>query len=417
MAARLAAGPMVGAVEMREATIWLQTDEAAEVWVEYWAVFDPDRILRSAPAQTAHTDAFTAKLVLGEVMPGVRYEYAVWLDGEPVLRPYALSFETPPFFRERNPPPDFTVALGSGHYVEQEGFEPPYVSLGGGYEVFDAILAQQPKFMLWLGDSAVMREPDWGSRSGYMGRYTHNRAHPALQPLLGGMPNAFALGAREYGPGDATRWFWNRGHALEAFEHFTANPTYGLPGLEGAMTRLRWGDADFFLLDVRSHRELEGTPKVLGEAQIDWLISALRRSDARFKIVCAGAPVLNPVEAAPNLREAKREADGLIDRLTDLEIEGLLFLSGGKRFGELTKRVRSGGYDLFDLTVGPLTMAPLESREEANYFREPATSTLERHFATISFSGSEAERALTLRVFAINGQELWSRTIPAAELR
>jgi len=34
----LQSGPMVGAVEMKEATLWLQTKEPGSVGVEYWSV-------------------------------------------------------------------------------------------------------------------------------------------------------------------------------------------------------------------------------------------------------------------------------------------------------------------------------------------------------------------------------------------
>ena len=131
----------------------------------------------------------------------------------------------------------------------------------------------------------------------------------------------------------------------------------------------------------------------------------------------AGAPELNPADSPENLSYAEREHTELLQTLRDASISGLFFISGGKPYGELTRLVHANSYNLFDLTVGPMTARPREKNEELNFFRMPGTSTYRRHFALIDVRGPEDDRALTMRVLSVDGKEIWSRTVRASALQ
>ncbi|MEN2992262.1 MAG: alkaline phosphatase D family protein [Bacteroidia bacterium] len=95
-----------------------------------------------------------------------------------------------------------------------------------------------------------------------------------------------------------------RQHAMEAYRQFF--PHYPLPAPEEALFQsFRWGDVEFFFLDTRSART--GTMRVfelgelgryyfrpkpeitlLGAQQREWLLDALRRSTAKWKIILSG---------------------------------------------------------------------------------------------------------------------------------
>jgi alkaline phosphatase D len=191
--------------------------------------------------------------------------------------------------------------------------------------------------------------------------------------------------------------------------------------LEGVATQFRYADVDFFVLDVRSYRNdtpiSSSSPQILGKDQIEWLRQALIHSEATFKIIIGGAPILNPANSRSNLSYAEREHNELLQMLRDARIAGLFFISGGKSYGELTRLVHANSYNLYDLTLGPLTANPGNNEEELNFFRQPGTSTFERHFALIEFGGSEENRKLTIRVMSVEGKELWSRSISANSLQ
>ena len=134
-------------------------------------------------------------------------------------------------------------------------------------------------------------------------------------------------------------------------------------------------------------------------------------------MIVAGAPILNPAKSPSNLSYAEEERSRLLQMLRSSKIKGVFFISGGKYYGEITRLVHANSYNLFDLTVGPLTANPRDNEDELNFFRMPGSSTFERHFALIDISGPEEDRELTIRVMSLEGELLKSRTIKASELK
>jgi alkaline phosphatase D len=302
----------------------------------------------------------------------------------------------------------------------EEGFEPPYQIMGAGYDIFETIMAANPALMLWLGNTAHLRESDWSSKSGYLKRYSHARSTPALAKLLSSTPNYATWGEADYGSPNAGGRYSYREFAEASFNAFWPR-SVAIPSLKGIATRFRYADVDFFMLDTRSYRNDTPTSRepfeFLGAQQIEWLRQELIRSTATFKVVLAGAPILNPAKSRSNLSYAESEHTRLLQMLRSEEISGLFFISGGKYYGELTRLVHASSYNLFDLTVGPLTANPRDNEDELNFFRMPGSSTFERHFALIDFTGPEEERRIAIRIMSLEGKELWKREITASDLR
>ncbi|MEM9226409.1 MAG: alkaline phosphatase D family protein [Verrucomicrobiota bacterium] len=416
----LKAGPMVGYTDMREAALWVQTAGPSEVKIAYWPKDDPSAYVTTLAVVTEAKDFYTATLVAGPLMPGTEYSYEVILNDKPVSLAYTTGFTTPPDFRDRFPPPDLTVALGSGNYVNDAPFDPPNRIPGGDYSIFLAIEAKRPDLMIWLGNNIFLREADWGSRSGIFDRYSHNRSVPELQPLLGSLPHLAVWSQHEYGPPQADRYHLGRSHATEAFQSFWANPPHREQEGLGNAAAFRWSDVDFFILDDRSFRDLSDPVKdersILGEAQLSWLLQSLKQSQATFKIVAMGSPVLNPAESPLHFNAARAEREKLLEEITKADVRGIFFISGGKDFGELTKVVRAGSPDIYEITLGPLTNRPAERTDELNYFRTPGTSAFQRHFAILEVSGPEEDRKLTVTVYDVNGIEKWTKSIKRSEM-
>lgn len=417
LSAGLSTSPMLGPIEMREAKIWVQTTSPALVRIAYAKDGQESETIWSLPQETNSKAGNTALIQLSNVEPGHTYQYRVEVNGDLVDGSY--QFSTPSFYHGRTPPPDFSIAVGGAHYVNQEGFEPPYQTLGGGYDIFETIRSTDPKLMIWLGNTTHLRESDWASHSGYIKRHTHARGLPQMSKLLANVPQYATWGVSDYGGLGAGSSYSYRSYAETTFLSFwpSAAP---VSELNGIATRFRYADVDFFLLDTRSFRNDHPTStspvEILGAEQIEWLRAELVRSKATFKIVAAGAPILNPADSQTNLSYADSEHTRLLQMFRDEDISGLFFLSGGKYYGELTRLVHANSYNLFDLTLGPLTATPKDNQEELNYFRMPGTSVFERHFANLEFSGPEDERVLTIRVINENGDVLWSRKVSASEL-
>jgi alkaline phosphatase D len=416
--AELVNGPMLAHVAMREAKVWVQADAPSIARIHYTDVTNAGAGIWTVPVETEANRGHTAVLTLDQVEPGTRYRYYVELNGERVGQ--EASFSTLENYFDRSPAPDFRFAVGGAHYVTEDGFEPPYRTLGGGYDIFTSIAAQEPALMLWTGNTAHLRPADWSTRSGYLKRFTKARSVSQLGPLLESIPHYATWSTSDYGAPGGNRLSSTREIAEDSFTAFWPRPVK-VAQLDGIATQFRYADVDFFLLDVRSHRndtpDSSSSVEILGDAQIEWLRQALIQSTATFKIIVAGAPILNPADSRENLSYAEREHTNFLQMMRDERISGLFFLSGGKPYGELTKLVHANSYSLYDLTLGPLTAEAGERGDELNFFRSPGTSTFERHFALIECTGDESERALTIRVLSMEGKELWNRRIPASELQ
>jgi len=416
--AALISGPMLSHLEMREAKVWVQTDTPSLVRVAYATEGNNDTVIWSTPVETDADNGHTAVVTLDQIEPGQTYSYRVELNGELVTSPATLT--SPANYYDRTPPPNFKIAVGGAHYVIEEGFDPPYQILGSGYDIFNAIAESKPALMIWAGNTAHLRVSDWTTKSGYLKRFAKARSIPQLKTLLQSIPNYATWSDRDFGAPNGGLNSTTRSIAESSFEAYWPRPVE-INQLEGVATQFRYADVDFFMLDVLSYRNI--TPnsstraQILGKEQIEWLRQALIQSNATFKVIVAGAPILNPADSRSNLSYAESEHRELLQMLSEERIAGLFFVSGGKSYGELTKLVHANSYNLYDLTLGPLTANPGNNEEELNFFRQPGSSTFERHFALIEFTGSEEERTLTIRVMSIEGKELWNRSIPASSLQ
>jgi alkaline phosphatase D len=419
----LAAGPMLADVTMREGTVWVQTTAPAVVRLVVEA--DP---LAGQPMARPDTSAAvataadgTAAVRLTGLEPGTRYTYRVLVDGRPARVPYATALTTQPLWQYRTDPPAFTVAIGSCHY-DNDGYARPGAPYGGPTAIFEAIRAQSPDVMLWLGDNVYMRETDWWSPEGIAYRYAHGRATRDLQPLLASAVHYATWDDHDYGPNDSDRSYVHKGAALDVFRRYWPNPTHGVPGAPGAITQFQWGDAEFFLLDDRTYRSPNRAPAprtMLGETQLAWLLDALTASRSPFKVVAMGGQVVNPSEVFETYANvAPEERRRLFDEITARRIDGVVFLSGDRHMTELDRLERPGTYPLYDFTSSPLTAGPVTNPPDStNATRVPGTLVTGRHnFGTLSFAGPRTDRTLTMRTFGADGALLWATPPRPADL-
>ncbi|MGH7720897.1 MAG: alkaline phosphatase D family protein [Gemmatimonadaceae bacterium] len=419
----LQSGPMVGYSEMKEVLLWAQTRSPARVSFVYWDTAAPARRYRTAEVTTAQRSAYTARVVADSAEPGRRYAYELYINGTRAERPYPLRFQTQRLWQWREDPPSFRFVIGSCLYVNDPSYDRPGEPYGGGYEILAQMYAKRPDAMLWLGDNVYLREADWWSRTGIMYRYTHTRSMPELQPLLGSTHHYAIWDDHDYGPNDSDRTFREKDTTLEAFNTFWGNPAAGIAGVGGITTTFEWADVQFFLLDDRWNRtpnDATGRPRqMLGPEQVDWLVEALASSRAPFKLVAVGAQVLNPVARFEHYSTYAAEREELLSRIREHDIPGVIFLTGDVHHTSLSKLDRRGTYPLYDITISPLTagVASADAANEPNYLRVPNTVVLERNFATLDFSGPRTDRQLVITVFNTQGEQKWTHTIKASEVR
>jgi alkaline phosphatase D len=410
---KLKSGPMLGYNEMREASIWLQTNQPATVWAEYYN--DSLKLKhKTDPVVTQKSTAFTAHLLADSVLPGTKYTYQIFIDGKKLSFNYDLSFTTLPLWQHRSDAPDFSFALGSCFYANEPAFDRTEKAYGGGYGIFKEIDKQRPNFMLWLGDNTYLREPDWNTRAGIWHRYAHTRAITELQSLLAHSHHYAIWDDHDYGPNDSDRSFHGKKLTLEAFKLFWSNLNYGVGGTEGITGTFEWNDCQFFLLDNRWYRSqpkmADSSKQMLGKEQISWLMEALKNSKASFKFIAVGGQILNPLPIFENYAVYKQERDSLMNLIFENKIKNVVFLSGDRHFTELSM-IERGKNKIYDLTISPLTSSPFEHVTEKNYLRVPGTICEERNFGLIRVSGTKKDRKLELNIYNEKGEVRWNKII------
>ena len=185
---------MLGYADMREAMIWVQTTREAEVFIRYADQESPEIYHRTNIVKTTKEEAFTARLIADEVEPGRTYVYQLFIEDKAVEFSYPTVFSTPPIWRWRTDPPEFTMLTGSCAYINQPEYDRSGNPYGGDYRIFTHMAEQNADFMLWLGDNVYLREPDWNSRTGIQKRYSHTRSLAGIATVSGYDPSLCHLG-------------------------------------------------------------------------------------------------------------------------------------------------------------------------------------------------------------------------------
>jgi alkaline phosphatase D len=419
---KLQSGPMVGFSEMREVMLWVQTNEVAEVYFSYreksksiTKVFQTERV------KTSKKDAFTAHCLADQVLPGKDYEATLYINGEQVELPYPITFHSRDLWHWRSDPPSFKAVVGSCNYVPDEEFDRPGKPYGGDHEIFASILKQKPDFMVWLGDNIYLREPDWNTTTGINYRYTFSRSLEVLQPLLAQTHHYAIWDDHDFGPNDSDGSFVHKDKTLQAFKNFWANPSYGVNDQPGITSMFSWSDCDFFLVDNRYHRSQgwrsTGERGMLGENQFQWLIDALKSSQATFKFVCIGGMVLSDAEVFENYAAIfPDERKRILDALDSENLIGVIFLTGDRHHSELTAWKSDSGLVSYDLTVSPLTAGSYGGDGGKNSLLVPGSEIAARNFAELEVSGPREDRKLAITFRDKDGKKLWQREILAREM-
>ena len=423
----LRAGPMLGASEIQETQLWLQTHRPCRAQIHYWPEESPAEARLSVEILTTAENDHIALFQLRALRFGTRYAYDLYLDGERVDFERETTFQTQPMWRWRSDPPTFRVAIGSCAYVNDPPFDRPGTPYGGDERIFSTIAAQDPDLMVWLGDNVYYREADWLTEEGMRQRQAHTRAHPALQTLLSTAHHYATWDDHDYGPDNSDRTFRLRRVALEILEDYWPGPPRGTDETPGAFSRFEWGDVEFFLLDGRYHRSPNHLPpgpdkQMIGAAQMRWLKESLVSSNATFKIVVGGNQLLNPLLHSPRWQELwtlfPQELEEFLTFLATARVEGVVFLSGDRHYTELLKIERPGLYPLYEFTSSPLTAGTADGKRDAeNPVRVPGTFvTKQRNFGLLEVEGPADDRKLLLRTLDTDGRELWRHEIRREEL-
>jgi alkaline phosphatase D len=432
---RLVSGPMLGYQTHREVLVWIETADAQAVALSYHPAGQPDAVRRQTASSLSLTPAGTqvVKFILPLLEMGTTYTYALEIDDQPVTLPYPLSFKTTGQWEWRNPPPDFSFLFGSCAYFNDTPYDRPGTPYGAGTEIFQPMAKSGADFMIWGGDNLYLRESDWSSESGIWYRYSKDRSTPDLQPLLAAMPHFATWDDHDFGPNNSNTAYELKHVTLEAFQSYWGNRTYGEPDNPGIYGKFQWGDAAFFLLDNRYHRDESETDEAsvarktqYGRQQLDWLRQNLislkegnnvRHSPIRF--IVTGGQFLSDRSYPGSEGHSRYQAERaeILDIIRTHRIPGVIILSGDVHYTELARRTDLLPYPLYELTSSPLSSGAHSRTLHDDPARIEGTGVQTQNYCQIALSGPPNDRVITITCYDKTGAQLWSQIIRANDLK
>ncbi|GGM53551.1 alkaline phosphatase [Longimycelium tulufanense] len=467
---RLTHGVQTGDVTPHGALVWTRADRPSRMLVD--VSFDPSfRVARTVrgPVLTPDTDG-TGKVRLHHLPPGRRVHYRVRvadLDGRATAEPVTGSFRTAPLGRR---PVRF---VWSGDIVGQGwGINPDL----GGMTIFSAMAAREPDFFLCSGDTVYsdgpLREnvtlPD-GRRwrnivtpektkvaetlTEFRGQFAYNlldehfRRLAATAPTIGQWDDHEVL--NNWYPGEILtddRYTEKRvdvlaERAFQAFHEWV--PIDPRKAVDGRVYRnlAFGGHVELFVVDMRTYRDANspGTApyeRILGDKQARWLVDAMSRSRATWKIVAADMPLGlvvpdgDNIEAVANGRPgapAGREAElaRVLRELARRRVRNMVWLTADVHYTAAhhysPERAAVADFDPFwEFVSGPLHAGAFGPNEldptfgpEAVFVHAPPapnTSPLDgfQHFGEVEV---DTWGRLTVHLRDATGRALWSTTL------
>ena len=409
--AQLKSGPMLGYTTMMESVVWVQLEKQDSIRMDYYPTNNQSKS-QSVSSFADRKNGKIVHLVASQLEPGTTYSFKLYIGGKEVSEG---KFSSLSLWKHRTDPPNFSFAVGSCAYINEEKYDRPGEPYGRGYEIFESINQKNADMMLWLGDNIYLREVDWTSRSGIYHRYTEYKSLPELQGLWKSMPHYAIWDDHDFGSNDGDRSFVNKEISLEAFKNFWANMDYGVNEKKGITSQFAFNDIDFFLLDNRFYRtpneRKTGERYILGDEQVQWLIDALVNSKASFKMVAIGGQFLSTAEVYENHANYREERKKIIKLIEQEGIKNVVFLSGDRHKTELSKMQLDNGNLIYDYTCSPLTSKAYDSNNEGNSLQVEGTHVGTQNFGVLKLKGKWSERTLTIQTFDKMGQLIWEENI------
>ncbi|HEU4684588.1 MAG TPA: alkaline phosphatase D family protein [Nitrospira sp.] len=391
-------GTAIGDVTGRSAVLWLRTEGAKAVQIEWASVEASNASSSLASVQSAafrspvivtgpYTD-FTLSIPLEGLTPWTRYRYRVLVDVPSRAsgldaRALAASGEFTTLPEESRSVP--VTFAWSGDLGGQERCRQGEA----GYPIFDVIEAQHPDFFLFLGDTiyadGVCPAPpnvpgaDFVATTlpEYRAKHRYQRGSAALQRLLRSTPFYVIWDDHEVkdnfsGPFEglmtagrqALREYW-------PIRIDSADP-------HRMYRRFRYGaDLELFLLDTRQYRsrnsDRDGPDKtMLGAAQLTWLLDGLRSSTATWKLVVTSVPLSIPKggnilypgfdgwSGGPDGTGFERERRVIVDAILKHRLKNVVFLAGDVHYLQANAYDPDGDgkTDFYEFVAGPLSARP-----------------------------------------------------------
>ena len=275
--------------------------------------------------------------------------------------------------------------------------------------IWETIVAIKPQLFLFIGDTIY---GDSADMTVLKAKYDKLDTQPGFKKLRSSCTVMGTWDDHDYGRNDSGAEFPAKAESQKLFLDFFNEPADSpRRKREGVYDARLFGPQDkslqIILLDTRYHRGPIKSPTstMLGDAQWKWLEEQLK-TPARIRIIASSiqfAADEHRFESWGNLAHVRAK---LIKLLKDCKTAGVMFISGDRHLGELTKleSADSGlNYPLYDLTSSALNQRCGLSDEQTPNRRRLGNYTVEPNFGVISINWAQEDPAITLELRDIQG--------------
>lgn len=399
-------GPMLGKVTDKSASFWVRTLDEMNVSVRISNNNNMKPHVESSTVKSGKPDDYTAIVSVDGLSPDTEYYYQMLVNGKVEQGTQIHSFRTYP---EEGKHTKFQIVFGgcAGYAYWNE-------------RIWDTIKVHNPLAFLWMGDNVYINMPTFPNAVHYY-TYYRRQSRPEFKRLVSSTANYAIWDDHDAATDDV--WLgpfkdkpeWKM-PLLENFKQNWINPFYGTNDWPGTYFNFTIADVEFFMLDVRFYRTnpFEEKPSMLGPNQKAWLLDALKKSKATFKVIASGVPWA--FDAKADSRDTwngfKEERKEIFDFFAENKINGVILLSGDRHRTDIRKIDRENGYTLYDWESCRLTNTHVAPLEHGAIFEYNDKQT----FGIIKFDTTLPDPTVTFEPMSIDNEILYEHKLKLSQL-
>ena len=268
------------------------------------------------------------------LLPETKYYYRAVINGTPLNDATVRSFVT---YAAPDTVAQFSFAVTAD--LQNINADPSVPA-----PAYDSIAAEDHAFLMQLGD-IDHRNPSTLSRMREMHCEVRGPGNASgadfAKYIAPKMPLVYIWDDHDFGGNNSDKNFSGKAAALQSYNEYY--PTVTRPNQAGIWHSFRYGQAEFFMLDVRSHRDPASQPDGPSKSMLDgndiandqftWLKNGLLNSTATWKFVASGVAFNPTTKPEDSWGDYARERQELVNFIENNGITGVIVLSGDLHSG------------------------------------------------------------------------------------
>lgn len=265
---------------------------------------------------------------------------------------------------------------------------------------------------------------DTGNLASIRSKHRHFLQRPTLVPLLGKTSVVGTWDDHDFGlnNGNGVNTASRKVNTRRGFVEYRVHDQYGNGSDEGIYHKTDMGAMEVFLLDPRWFSQTAASPvdtsqsTCFGNEQWQWLLNAIRNSEAPFKILVQGQIWQDKKNSeTDDMYTYWAERDALLNIIRDEKIPGVVLFGGDIHVARYLMHPQRVGYDLHDFIMSPGHKSVISSLNVYHPSLEWSRES-QNQFLTMKADTTKSVPELTVRYLDQNGNINHELVIPYTQL-